>query len=93
MFSMGKNIIKLQEELLKSIDLLIQERISNLGISYYLEGVIQSANLDSTYSTRINGEDFDIKTREGIALSVGDIVMICVPNGNFNNKFIDMKRL
>lgn len=92
MFNMGKSIIKLQEELLKSIDLLIQERMSNLSFSYYLEGIIETINVDSTYTVKINDEVFDIKTREGLVLNVGDIVMICVPNGNFNNKFIDMKR-
>lgn len=84
---------KLQEALLKSIDMLINERMSKLQYSYFLEGIIKTVNLDNTYTTTINGEDFILKSADGKSFIVGDIVDVCVRNNNFSRKFIAWKRV
>jgi len=49
--------------------------------------------VDGTYNLTYNGDTLtNIKTREGLTLIVGDIVYICIVNGNFSEKFIDCKR-
>ena len=84
---------KLQEELLKSIDILITERKKESQCSYFLDGVIKTANIDNTYTTTINGEDFTLKAIDGKTFVVGDIVDVCVKNGDFSRKFIVWKRV
>lgn len=84
---------KLQEELLKSIDMLIQERMNKLHYSYFLEGIVKTENIDNTYTVAINGEDFILKPVDNKTFIVGDIVDVCVRNNDFSRKFIAWKRV
>lgn len=84
---------KYQEALLKSIDIMIEERIKKLKFDYSIEGSIVSFNDNGTYNVDYNGNILkNIKVRQGLDISVGDIVLIKILNGNFSNKFIDLKR-
>lgn len=81
------------EALLNAIQILINANNKKLKFNYYIEGTILSLNQDGTCNVDHNGETLkSIKTREGLSLSINDIVLICVINGNFSNKFIDLKR-
>ena len=84
---------KLQEELLKSIDMLIKERMDKLQYSYFLEGVVKTVNIDDTYIVTINGEEFTLKAIDDKSFIVGDIVDVCIKNGDFSRKFIAWKRV
>ena len=82
----------IQEELLKSIDILINAKMKNLKFNYYIEGKIISSNSGGTYNVDINGFTEVLKARQGLSLSKNDVVLILVPNGNTSFKFIDLKR-
>lgn len=90
---LNSNSNKDKEELMKSIDILIIERLKNLKFNYYIEAEILTDNGDGTYNVSFNNKTLsNIKAREGLTLLVNDIVLICIVNGNFSNKFIDLKR-
>lgn len=82
---------EIQDQILKSIDIMIKEKLKNLKFNYYIEGKIVSIN-SGVYTVKINGEDETLSARSGLTLSVGEVVLICVPNGNTSFKFIDMKK-
>lgn len=89
---MGKNSSEIQDEILKSINIMINKRLKELKFNYYIEGKITTVNGDGTYTVKINGEDETLSARSGLTLAVGEVVLICVPNGNTSFKFIDLKR-
>lgn len=85
---------EIEKNLIETIDLMIHERFKKLStFNYYIEAVIETDNGDGTYNIEYNGQILnDIKSREGLSLVVGDVVLVCIVNGNFSNKFIDLKR-
>lgn len=84
---------QIEKAILDTIDIMIQERLKKLSFNYYIEAKIETINNDGTYNIEWNGTVLNnIKSRDGLILNVGDIVLICVVNGNFSNKFIDLKR-
>lgn len=85
---------QIETYLLDTIDLMINERFKQLIKSnYYIEAKILSVNADITYNISYAENNYpNIKAREGLTLTVGDIVLVCVKNGNFSDKFIDLKR-
>jgi hypothetical protein len=84
--------MKYEEYILNAIDILIKQRLADLGYCYYLDGKIVKINDDGTYDTNINGEIYTLKAREGLNLSLNNIVKVMIANGNFQDKFIDLKR-
>lgn len=86
------NVDKLQEEILKSINILVDKKFKNLKFNYYIEGKVLSKNLNGTYLVIINGEQENLKARSELNLNINDVVLILVPNGNTSFKFIDLKR-
>lgn len=84
---------QIEKAILDTIDIMIQERLKKLSFNYYIEAKIETINNDGTYNIEWNGTVLNnIKSRDELILNVGDIVLICVVNGNFSNKFIDLKR-
>ena len=85
---------EIENYILDSIDLLIEERFKMLAKqNYFIEATIVTDNLDGTFNVNYNDQILsNIKAREGLSLVESDIVLICVVNGNFSNKFIDLKR-
>lgn len=86
------NIDGLQEEILKSINILVDKKLKSLKFNYYIEGKITAVNSNGNYKVLINGEYEDLTAREGLSLKVNDVVLILVPNANTSFKFIDLKR-
>jgi len=83
----------IEESLLNGVKKIIEQKIKQLKFNYYITGKITAINIDGTYDLTYNGEALtNIKAREGLTLIIGDIVYICVVNGNFFEKFIDCKR-
>ena len=82
-----------QDSLLRSIDLLINERMSKLKFNRYIDGIIKEVQLDNKYLVTLDGEDYIIKARDGLTLALNDIVYVCVINNNFNRKYIIDKRV
>lgn len=86
------SVDKLQEEILKSINILVDKKFKSLKFNYYVEGKVLSKNLDGTFLVVINGEQENLTARSGLSLNVNDVVLVLVPNGNTSFKFIDLKR-
>lgn len=80
--------------IIDAIDLMIQERFKvMINNNYYIEASIININENGTFDIEYNNQTLrNIKAREGLSLVESDIVLICVVNGNFSNKFIDLKR-
>ena len=83
---------KIQEEIIKSVEIIVAERIKSLKLDYTVTGKIKSIT-SGTYIVTIDGSDSSpMKAREGLTLQVGDIVYVRVIQGNYSNKFIDCKK-
>lgn len=88
------NLRDIQEKLLEIIDLMIEERFKTLSkFNYYIEAVVKTNNPDGTCNIEHNEQVLNnVKKRTGLTLAINDVVLVCVVNGNFSNKFIDLKR-
>jgi hypothetical protein len=85
---------EVENYILDTIDIMIQERFKELAkFNYYIEAVVLTSNPDGTHNIEFNGQTLaNINKRADLSLTIGDIVLVCVANGNFSNKFIDLKR-
>lgn len=83
---------KTQEALLQAIDIMINQKLRNLGFNYYVDGVIKKDNGDGTYNVLINGTTYNsVPAKNNFAYSVSDVVQVLIKNGNWNKKIIDDK--
>ena len=83
---------KIQEAILKTIKLLLEEESKNLHFNRTVYGTVKVDNLDGTYIITINDSDTVLKAVEGLNLQVNDVVVIMVNNNNYSDKFILCKR-
>lgn len=85
---------EIEEYFLNAIDVMVQERFKELArFNYYIEATVISVNDDETCDIDYNENLLSkVKFRSDLTLQVGDIVLVCIVNGNFSNKFIDLKR-
>ncbi|BCZ47588.1 hypothetical protein psyc5s11_36550 [Clostridium gelidum] len=59
-------------------------------LNTFIEGSIVEVLGTNKYSVRlINGETYELPSREGIVLSVGNTVLVAQVNGDINKRFID----
>lgn len=88
------DIKEMQDMLLDSIDILIEKRFKDLAkFNYYIEAKIVKKNENNTYDIEIKESILlNINSREGTSFDVGDVVLVCVPNADYSNMFIDLKR-
>ena len=85
---------EIENKLFEFVDMVVRERSKELmNSNYYIEASIVKVNDNALYDIEFTDKIYpNIKAREGLTLLVGDIVLVCVVNGNFSNKFIDLKR-
>lgn len=82
-----------QESILKSIDLMIQEKVKEIKFDYTITAKVLSFNSsNNAYTVLYNGSELPIKARPGLTLQPDDIVYIRIVQGNFSEKFIDCKK-
>lgn len=74
------------DELMNGIKYLIDNSKDNGTL--VLNGIIQSANVNKTYKVKINGISYDNISAMFVPLSVGTVVKVVVPQGNFNQMVI-----
>lgn len=74
------------EEILKTIDLGIKERISKLNNTDIPSVVSEIKN--SKYKVTINGLEKYVKDGVGISPTVGQAVWVHLPNGNIKDAYI-----
>ena len=59
----------------------------------HTEGVVKTVLGNNKYSVQLtNGETYDLYARQGLTLSVGNIVLVAQVNGDINKRFIDCIR-
>lgn len=85
----------IQDKLLKAIDIIVEERLKSLSssVSYVLYAKI--SNIDAANKKaicRINEQNNVVPYIDGLTLNINDVVVILVPNGNLQNKFILCKK-
>lgn len=83
--------ILLQEELLKTIETMIQKSQNNHSQSRDIASVITDISNDK-FEVQIYNDIYWVKNGVGITLNVGDPVWIHIPNGNMNEMFIMAKK-
>lgn len=92
---------KTQDALLEAIDIMIDQKLKNLGFNYYVDGVIQDgviknntvgsrSNGKNIYSVLINGTVYDsVPSMSKLDYCKGDVVRVLIKNGDWNKKFIE----
>ena len=86
-----RQLLKLNEDMLDVIDIMIEKRLSDYNKyprCYYQDGKILTNNGNGTYNILINDNTEILKARQGLTVVVGDIVSVCIINGNTSRKYI-----
>lgn len=83
----------IQENILKAIDILIQDRMKSLKFDYTFSAIIKTDNGSDNFTVTYNGQDYDINARAGLTLTAGDVVYVRCVQGDFSQKFIDCIRV
>lgn len=86
---------KRQKAILDAVETIVRQTMKTVNCDYHIDGVIQTVNSNKTYNVKgTSGDVFEnLAARTGLTFRVGDIVQICVRNGDFSRKFIDDYRL
>lgn len=82
--------MNIQEEILKSIELMLQKALEKHQTSDVASVVTEIKN--NKYKVTINGADYWVKDGVGIKPAVGTLVWIHVPNGQIGNAYISARR-
>ena len=79
---------KFQQEIYKTIDILTEEKLKQLGFDKTKRGKVIS--VDSTACVvEIDGEEFNCKLRRGIYVEPNDIVFVKFPQDSNVDKYVD----
>lgn len=90
---MNSRDLEIQMKLLESIEIMIEDNKDKLKLDYTITGKILSYDgVNNIYTVQYGDAELEIKARDGLTLSVGDVVYIRVVQGNFSEKFIDCKK-
>ena len=81
----------IQKEIINTIDLLIEKRLSKLTMSRDIPSVVTDIDGDK-YIVNINGGKQKLKCGTNLTLSKGSTVWVHIPNGDFSKAFILSKR-
>ena len=92
------DIAKACEVIAQQVDKITEQRISKAEFDKSYYGLISKVHFNSDtpkktkeyqlYSIRYNGYEQDVYIRDGIIHSVGDRVMVTLPNGKLSDKFV-----
>lgn len=81
-----------QEKLIESINMIIEEKISELQFNYEITGKIIEESVTGNFNIDYNGQ---VTTARAISADIyepGDLVHILVLNNDFSNKIILCKK-
>ncbi len=84
-------MFKIREEIFKSIDILVDEKLKRLRFNYMVNGLITEVIDNGTYKVDIFNREDIIKSMNGTQYQVGDVVYIVVWNNNYSDKTIVCK--
>ena len=76
------------ENILKSINILIDNKTKNLGYDKTFEGVVWGKNSNGTYKISYMNETYNVSCSLGIDLELGERVLVKIPSGVFRRMHI-----
>lgn len=77
---------KISDEILKSIEIMIDSVVEKLDFDRTHTGIVSSVNTDG-YTVKYNGTEINIKTNATDVFKKGDMVNFCIPCGNKRNAY------
>ena len=80
-------ILSISDEILKSIEIMIESAFNKRKTTEVYIGNISSVNSDG-YTVKYNGKEIRIKTKATNVFKRNDIVKFCIPCGNKRNAFL-----
>ncbi len=83
--------MSIQDELFKSIEILVQKALEKHNISRTVASTVEAIS-GSKYKCNIDGAEFWLKNGSGASLSRGTAVWVHIPNNKMNNAFIMGRR-
>lgn len=90
---MPKSIDKQAERLINLMQVHSAKEVNNNAIqSIHRIGVITEVLTDNNYKVKIDEQEYIIEARQGLTLTVKDVVYILLCNGDINRKIIDFKK-
>ncbi len=76
------------ENILKSINILLDNKIQSLKYDKTFKTTIWDKNADGTYRINYMNQRYDIPNGLGVDLNVGQSVWVTIPSGIFRHMFI-----
>lgn len=83
--------MSIQDELIKTIEIIVNRKINNIVQSRDVATVVTEINGDK-YKVNIDGGDYWIKDGVNISPTIGMAVWVHVPNGKLGNAYVCAKR-
>lgn len=79
---------QIKDSILKSIEILVNEKISNLKYDKTFKSTVWKINENGTYQIRYLGQPYNVHNALGTTLSLGQSVWVKIPSGTFRNMHI-----
>ncbi len=79
---------QLQEEIYKTVDIIVQNRLKDLKSDRTKKGKVISVDSKECI-VQIDGEEYDCKIRRGLNIKMDDIVFVKFPQNNDSFKYVD----
>ena len=76
------------ENILKSINILLENKIKGLKFDRTFKTTIWGKNTDGTYQISHMNQKYDVYNGLGVDLSIGQSVWVTIPSGIFRHMFI-----
>lgn len=92
---MADSMAQKSDKLIKLMKINASNEVNNNSIQKVNQTGIITSIIDASsnlYEVKIDGEIFQIYARENLTLSVGNIVIISLYNGDINKRVIDFKK-
>lgn len=87
------NIVEMQKELLNSMYIIANKVMKSCSYNYFIEGKVISVDSSNRKCVcKINDQNITLPYRQGLTLAENNIVLIMIPNGVFENKYVDTIR-
>ena len=79
---------KISDNILNSINVLLENKIKNLKVDRTFKTTIWSKNTDGTYQISYMNQKYNVPNGLGVDLQAGQSVWVTIPSGIFRNMFI-----
>ena len=79
---------KISENILKSINILLENKIKSLKLTQLFKTTIWGKNDDGTYKISYMNQKYNVPNGLGVDLNVGQSVWVTIPSGIFRHMFI-----